>query len=481
MRTQIQEVLGYLKAKGVQYADIRVVDTLIEKIATENQRVKNIENNRSKGVGMRVVYEGALGFASSHDTENLRNLADEALAIAKSSLPWLKEAIQLADKPSYQEDYVTPVKIDPFKVPMEHKVDTLLKAERAMATSCDLSKTEAFMQFQLQDKIYADTDGSFITQTLYESGGGIVAYATHEGDTQIRSYPCSFGGNYATAGYEFIEDMDLVNHAAQTALQAYNLVRADVCPNGKFDVIIDPDQMMLQIHESVGHPLELDRIFGSELAFAGGSFVTPKMAQDAYRYGSEHVTIVSEAVTPTALGTYGFDDDGIKATSTTLIEKGILKNFITSRDTAIKLGAISNGANRADGWQNMPIVRMNNISLMPGEFELIELIEGIEDGLYLKTNKSWSIDDMRVNFQFSTEIAFEIKKGKLTGKIYKNPVYSGITPEFWASCDGVANDRYFKVIGVPNCGKGQPMQEAHVAHGSSPTRFRQVQVGVQHD
>lgn len=478
MKETMKKTLLFLKQSGAEYADIRLVDTLTERIQTENQKVIGIENNRSRGVGIRVIVDGSLGFASGQDTENLQATAERALRIAKASRQLQKEAIALAPKEVVEDHYQTPIKTDPFKVPLEFKVDYLLKCEKAMATSCELSKTSGSMTFQLQDKIYADSEGSYITQTLYESGAGIQAYATFDGDTQVRSYPNSFDGNHGTGGYEFIEAMDMLTYAPQIALQAFNLVRAEACPSGLFDLIIDPDQMQLQIHESIGHPIELDRIFGSELAFAGGSFVTPEMAKTDYRYGSDHVTVVSDAIMATGLGTYGYDDDGVKACSTVIIDKGILKNVIGSRDTAIKIGQVSNGTNRADGWSNLPIVRMNNISLLPGEFELFELIEGIQDGLYLKTNKSWSIDDMRVNFQFATEIAYEIKDGKMTGKIYKNPVYSGITPEFWASCDGVANDRYFKILGTPNCGKGQPMQVAHVAHGSSPARFRQVKVGV---
>ncbi len=478
MKEKMKAALDYLKQSGVDYADIRLVDTLREVIQTENQKVKSIDNSRSRGVGIRVIYQGSLGFASSSDSDDLLALADRAMRIAKASLKAQKQKIVLAPKEAVEDHYQTPIKMDPFKVPLEHKVETLLRCERAMATACELSKTAGSMTFQLQDKIYSDTEGSFITQSLYESGAGIQAYATFEGDTQVRSYPNSFDGNHGTGGFEFVEAMDLHVYAPQIALQAYNLVRAENCPSGVFDLVIDSDQMQLQIHESVGHPVELDRIYGSELAFAGGSFVTPEMIDGGYRYGSEHVTIVADATMETGLGTYGYDDDGVKANSVVIIDKGILKNSISSRDTAIKMGRASTATNRADGWNNLPIVRMNNISLMPGEFELFELIEGIVDGLYLKTNKSWSIDDMRVNFQFATEIAYEIKDGKLTGKIYKNPVYSGITPEFWASCDGVANDRYFKIMGTPNCGKGQPMQVAHVAHGASPARFRQVKVGA---
>jgi TldD protein len=478
MQEKMQQVLEYLRSLGVSYGDIRLVDTLTEQIQTENLKVINIGSYRSRGVGIRVVLDGSMGFASTQNVDELMETAQKAVRIAKASKKLQKEAIVFAPKEVVVDHYQTPVTIDPFKVPLEYKVDYLIKCERAMATSCELSKTTGSMTFQLQDKIFADTEGSYITQTLYESGAGIQAYASYDGDTQIRSYPNSFDGNHGTGGYELIEAMELLSYAPQIALQAYNLVRAEVCPSGHYDLIIDPDQMQLQIHESIGHPIELDRIFGSELAFAGGSFVTTNMIRDGYRYGSEHVTVVADAISSTGLGTYGYDDDGVKAHQTVIIDKGILKNVISSRDTAVKIATDSSATNRADGWSNIPIVRMNNISLLPGDFELSELIGGIEDGLYLKTNKSWSIDDMRINFQFATEIAYEIKGGKLTGKIYKNPVYSGITPEFWASCDGVANETYYKIMGTPNCGKGQPMQVAHVAHGSSPARFRNVKVGV---
>jgi TldD protein len=181
---------------------------------------------------------------------------------------------------------------------------------------------------------------------------------------------------------------------------------------------------------------------------------------------------------PRGLGSFGYDDDGVKGQRTVIIDKGIFQNFISSRDTAVKIGQASNGTNRADGWQNIPIVRMTNISLMPGNYEFDELIAGIEDGLYLCTNKSWSIDDKRLNFQFACELAYEIKNGKLTGKIYKNPIYTGITPNFWGSCDGVCSEKYWNLYGTPNCGKGQPGQTAHVGHGAAPARFRNVKVGV---
>ena len=478
MKEKILEVLEYLKNQEVDYADIRVVDRTVERISTENLKVTSLLNSRSKGIGVRVIYDGSLGFASTQDLENIKDIAKKALDIAKSSRTLQKEKIRLSEKESYVDHYETPIEVDPFKVSKKEKIDLLIKAEEEMRRGTNLKRTEGSMDFQKEEKIFADTEGSYIAQTLYESGAGIVAIASNDSDMQIRSYPNSFRGNHGTAGYEYILNMDLVGNANKIAKEAEALLEAEECPNGELDLVIDSGQLTLQIHESIGHPIELDRIFGSEAAYAGMSFVTVDKLKEEFKYGSEHVTIVADATIKGALGTFGYDDDGVKAQKTVIIDKGILKDFLSSRDTAIKIGRKSNGTNRADGWYNMPIVRMTNISLMPGNFEFDELIKGIDYGLYLCTNKSWSIDDKRVNFQFSTEIAYEIKDGKLTGKIFKNPIYTGITPKFWGSCDGVSNEKYWKVYGTPNCGKGQPGQVAHVAHGSSPARFRKVKVGV---
>ena len=478
MKEQIKKQLQFLKERGVDYADIRLVDTKREVISTENMQVKEIVNSRSKGFGIRVILDGSLGFASTQEAESLHKTAEKALEIAKASRMLQKEKIELSKKEIVEDHYRTPIEINPFEVALEEKINLLVQSEQLMKENEDVNRTMGSLVFQKQDKIFADTEGSYITQELFESGGGIEAYATQEGDTQVRSYPNSGRGNHGTAGYEFIHGLDLLGNAKRVGDEAVLLVRAEECPSGLIDVVIHSDQMTLQIHESIGHPIELDRIFGSEAAYAGMSFVHVGMIEDGFKYGSEHVNVIADAITPQALGTYGYDDDGVKAQSTTIIDKGIIKNFITSRDTAVKIGQVSNGTNRADGWQNLPIVRMNNISLQPGDFELDELFAGIDNGLFLCTNKSWSIDDKRINFQFATEVAYEIKEGKLSGKLYKNPVYSGITPEFWGSCDGVANKDYWSVYGTPNCGKGQPGQVAHVAHGSSPARFRNVKVGV---
>jgi TldD protein len=241
-------------------------------------------------------------------------------------------------------------------------------------------------------------------------------------------------------------------------------------------LILDGSQMALQIHESIGHPIELDRILGTEASYAGTSFLKPEMVGH-FKYASDVVNIVADATYPGGLGTFGYDDEGIKAQRVPIITQGILVDLLTSRETAQNLGKESNGTMRADGWNRIPLIRMTNINLEPGEWTLEQMIRDTEEGLFLTTNRSWSIDDRRINFQFGTEIGWEIKNGEL-GERVKNPTYTGITPQFWNSCDAVANRDHWQMWGTPNCGKGEPGQVAHVGHGAAPARFRNVQVGV---
>ncbi len=478
MKKEITRVLELLKEKAVDYADIRIVDTVREKITTEDLKVQSITNSRSKGVGVRVILDGSLGFAATQDLSQLEETALKALEIAQASRLLQKEKIVMAEKEVVIDDYTTSFETDPFSISKSEKIALLFAAEKEMRKSADLAQTSATMDFQKEEKIFADTAGSYIRQLLYEAGGGLVATARTNNDTQTRSYPNSFRGNHATAGYEYVLSLDLVGNAERIGQEAISLVKAEECPAGHFDIVIEGGQLGLQIHESIGHPIELDRVFGSEAAYAGMSFLGVEKLAENFRYGSELVTVVADATLPRGLGSFAYDDDGVKAQRTVIIDQGIFKNFINSRDTAAKIGQTSNGTNRADGWQNMPLVRMTNINLQSGDLEFDELLKGIDDGLYLCTNKSWSIDEKRLNFQFACEVAYEIKDGKLTGKIYKNPVYTGITPQFWGSCDGIANEKYWQLYGTPNCGKGQPSQTAHVGHGCSPARFRKVKVGV---
>jgi len=478
MKEQLMELMKFCSELGADYADIRVKDILTEAISAEDCAVRNLSKNRTKGAGIRVYVDGSMGFAATNDFEKLKETAKKACEIAKASRLLQTQKIKLSPKPAAEDSYRTPYEIDPFTVPLEEKLALLMECEKLMNSVDGVTKTNSRIHFRKEESVYCDSEGSYITQEFMQSGGYIQAMAVAGGDAQTRSYPTGMGGNISRAGYEYIKSLDMTAHALETAEESVKLANAPDCPAGLFDVILDPNQMHLQIHESIGHPIELDRVFGSESAYAGESFISPSYLDGSLKYGSEHVTVVADATCQGGLGCFGYDDDGVKSHNTVIIDKGIFKNFITSREYAPKVGQASNGASLADGWKNPPLVRMTNINLLPGDFELDELISGIDYGFYFAVNKSWSIDDKRINFQFACEIAYEIKNGKMTGKIYKNPIYSGITTEFWGSCDGVANEKHWVMMGVYNCGKGQPGQAMRVGHGSSPARFRKVKVGV---
>ncbi|MFC1727681.1 TldD/PmbA family protein, partial [Patescibacteria group bacterium] len=283
-----------------------------------------------------------------------------------------------------------------------------------------------------------------------------------------------FRGQFATQGWEAIEEMDLLRNAPRIGKEAVDLLAAQNCPEGEFDIIIDSNQLALQVHESCGHPVELDRALGFEAGYAGTSFLTPDKLNQ-YQYGSKQVNIVADATVPGGLGTYGWDDEGVVAKKIDLIKRGKFVGYLTSRETADEFGLPVTGAMRAQSWSHLPLIRMTNINLLPGKWALKDLIKDTKKGLFLSTNRSWSIDDKRLNFQFGTELAQEVKNGKL-GKYYKNPVYSDLTPRFWNSCDAVCNRKSWKVYGTPNCGKGEPGQVMFVGHGTSPARFRKVKI-----
>ena len=290
----------------------------------------------------------------------------------------------------------------------------------------------------------------------------------------MRSFPNSFGRHQLCAGWEVIEGFDMPGNAERIATEAAALLTADRCPAGTMTVILDGTQAALQVHESCGHPTELDRVLGTEAAYAGMSFLTPELL-GTFRYGSEQVTLTADSTRATGLGTFGWDDEGVPARRTMLVDKGIFSGYMTSRETAAVLGQESNGTMRADGWARLPLIRMTNVNLEPGSSSLDEMIATTKHGVYLETNRSWSIDDRRLNFQFGTQNAWEIVDGMRT-RLVRNALYSGTTPEFWRSCDAVASDAEWRMWGVVNCGKGQPSQLMHVGHGAAPCRFQNVRV-----
>jgi TldD protein len=325
------------------------------------------------------------------------------------------------------------------------------------------------------NKWFVSSQGHRIHQHIVESGGGFDSTALGEQETQRRSYPQSFG-QFETGGYETIRAWDYPGNAQRIAEEAAQLLGAAECPEGEKTLILEGSQLALQIHESVGHAIELDRILGWEAAFAGTSHLELSKL-GTHRYGSDLMQITADATIPGALGTFGYDDEGTPAQCVDIVKDGVWVGVLSGRDSAAKAGLPPGGMVRGDGYDRLPMVRMTNVGLLPGDSSLEEMIAETEDGIYMSTNRSWSIDDRRLNFQFGTEIGWEIKGGKL-GKMIKNPTYTGITPQFWGQLDMLAGDAERIHWGTPNCGKGQPMQVGHTGHSASPGRFSSVRVGV---
>jgi TldD protein len=464
---------------GATYADVRITDTTTQGLTVRDGVVEGISSSDSIGFGIRVIADGAWGFASSFElTEDAaRRIARQAVAIARASATVGGRRITLADVAPARGSWVGPCAIDPFAVSIEDKTALLLAADSAMRAVPGISLTRGHMWFLKCHKLFASTEGALVDQRWTESSTGIIAYAIDGGEVLPRSYPNSLGGGCYQGGWETIAALDLVGAGTRMAEQAVALLTAPTCPSATTTLIIDSSQLALQVHESMGHPTELDRVLGDEAALAGTSWVS---ADDigSLRYGSDLVNVTADATVPGSIGSFGWDDEGVPAQRDHLIRDGILTGLMSSRESAATIGRTSNGCMRAESWGRLPLVRMTTVSLEPGSAGTLEdLIADTDDGLYFETNHSWSIDDRRLNFQFACEIGWEIKGGTL-GRMVRRPNYTGITPRFWGSCDAICSAEAWTVWGVDNCGKGEPMQTAHVAHGTAPARFRDVQVGV---
>jgi TldD protein len=466
-------------AAGAGYADARWVREETEGLTVTDDRVDALEAEDSSGLGIRVLVDGRWGFAASAvlDPARVRELAGRAVEVARASAAAGGDRVRLAPADPAVASWSTPVARDPFAVPLAERVALLLTACDAQRTVPGLAHAKATVDLWRRRTVLWSTEGTRVDQLVTQTGAGIEAVAVGDGDLQQRSWPNSFRGQYQAGGWEVVEAAGLVANAPRVAAEAVQLLSAPPLPERVTTVILDGQQLSLQVHESVGHPLELDRILGMEAAYAGTSFVDPGDL-GRLRYGSPAMSVTADATTPGGLGTFGFDDEGVAAQRSPLVAEGVVAGFLTNRETAATVGVGSVGAARADGWGSMPLIRMTNVHLEPGQAgSLDELVADTPDGLLLSVNRSWSIDDRRVNFQFGVEAAWEIRGGRL-GRLYRNPTYDGRTTAFWGSLDAVCGPEEWVVWGVPNCGKGQPYQNARVGHGAAPARFHDVHVGV---
>lgn len=464
-------------ANGLTYADFRAVRLTTEDISLANGKPDKIDRKVSFGFGVRVLVDGAWGFAALPGcNEDLAGLAlDSAIALARASARLQSFPVAVAPVKAVQGSYQTPMERDPFEVNLTEKVELLKRLDAALRQTNGITGTECFLNFRREEKWFHSSEGSVITQTIVHSGGGVSAAAMRSRrEVGERSFPTS-GGQHQAGGYEVITGMNLEAACQKTSEEALALLDAPTLPEQMTTLILSGDLVSLQAHESIGHPLELDRVYGSERNFSGTSFATPEK-RGSLQYGSDIVTVTSDPSAPGGLGTYGYDDEGVAAAPVTLIRNGILVDYLSSRESAARLGTTSSGAMRAESWINLPLVRMTNINLTPGQGTLQEMIAETDHGVLIMTPASWSIDDRRESFQLGGEIAYEISGGTL-GQIYKNPVYSGNTVEFWNSCDRIAGPSEYRIWGTPNCGKGQPGQNMRTGQGASPARFLNVKVG----
>ena len=474
--------LNVANQRGATYADARIADERSRALATKNGKIGHASDSESLGIGIRVICDGAWGFAASDDLSRkaVEDTAAHAVAIAKASATVKQQDVRLAQEKPARADWVSRYEIDPFTTSIEQNLELLLNIDGELCSVPGVTLAETNLNFHREEQWFVSSEGAEIHQTKFSTGAGYAAHSFAGSEIQKRSYPNSFGGQWQNKGYELIHELKLLENARRIGEEAVALHKAEQCPEGTFTIILDSSQLGLQIHESIGHPIELDRVLGMEANFAGTSFLTLDKLRHL-RYGSELVNVVADARQEhgPGLGTFAYDDEGVPAQCTPIITNGLFVGYLSSRETAHTIGlSRSGGTLRAESWNRLPIIRMTNISILPGEkpLTLEQLIADTDHGILMQTNKSWSIDDKRYNFQFGTEIGWEIKNGKRV-RMLKNPSYSGITTDFWNSMDAICSRDQWVLWGTPNCGKGQPQQVMGTGHGAAPARFRNVKVG----
>jgi TldD protein len=475
----IDLALRAAEAPGIVYADVRLIaPQRYLSLAVRDGMACALTASTGSGLGVRVRTSRAWGFAGTGEmtAAGARAAAREAVRLARAASRSATEPLRLTDDIGpINGRYATPVREDPFQVAHEEVIALLTDAERRLHVGPDVKSGFAGVQAWEETKWFRSSDGAAYRSRIVHVGAGVMATAIRGGLVQRRSSPASFGGDCRQAGFEFVRELGLPERAEVAGAEAVQLLDAPACPTGVTTLVLESSQLALQVHESVGHAVELDRIYGSEAAYAGTSWV-PVERIGTLRYGSDLMNVVADATEACGLGTFGWDDEGVPAQQVPIVQNGTLVGVLSSRETGARLGLPrSGGTARADGPDRAPLIRMTNVDLQPGDRSFDELLREVDEGVYLSTNRSWSIDDKRLNFQFGTEMGRRIVHGEL-GEVVRNPIYSGMTPQFWGSMDAVGDAATWHLWGVPNCGKGQPSQTARVSHGAPVARFRNVAV-----
>ncbi|MFM2311359.1 MAG: hypothetical protein RLZZ04_635 [Cyanobacteriota bacterium] len=472
-----------IRQGGCEYGDIRICHYRNQNLAASDRSLNRLSDNVSSGFGVRVLLDGAWGFVASHRITpgEITRIVNLALETAKGSRLTQQEPVKLVPVEAYQDKYTTPIKLNPFDVPIQEKAELLLKINEQLLSYGDqgIKKAYSFLSFAQEEQIFASTVGSVIEQTLYRSYPGMGCTAIANGDAQSRNYerpPLNIG-------YEHIDSADLLGNIERVAQEAIAKTYApELTEDGKTTLILKPSNLFLTIHESVGHPTELDRVYGYEANFAGTSFATTDNLHKL-QYAAPWVNFVADRTQPQGRGTVAYDDEGVPAQRWYVVKDGILNDYLTDRETAFRLGKnSSNGSSFADSWSSTPMVRIPNLGLEPGKPEdshtatLEEMIADTEDGILIDGIGSYSIDQQRRNFQFGGDAFWQVKNGKITGML-KNVTYHSMTTDFWNSIDALGGESELVQCGTNMCGKGEPMQIAQMTHACVPVRVRDIQVG----
>ena len=496
LKKQLADVgLNTAKSKGATYADVRIGRYLNQFIVTRENRVQNVVNTESFGVGIRVIANGSWGFACSNivTKEGVAKTAERAVAVAKANAKIINEPVQLAPQQGYGEvSWKTPIEKNAFAVPVKDKVDLLLKVN-SIAMQGGANFVNSILFAVNEQKYFASTDGSYIDQDIHRIYPNFVVTKIDQasGKFQTRrslSSPVGMGYEYLTPTNEskiqgvvtrYKNRYDILEDVKNATADVAQKIAAKTVEPGKYDLVLDPSHLWLTIHESVAHPTELDRVLGYEANYAGTSFLTlDKWQSKNFHFGSDLVNIVADKLQPGSLGAVGYDDEGVKCKEWDIIKSGVLVNYQAIRDQAHILGLKeSQGCCYSQSWADVQFQRMPNISLKPGKEKLSvdDMIKNVEKGIYIIGDGSFSIDQQRYNFQFGGQTFYEIKNGKIEGML-KDVAYQANTQEFWNSCTAIADESDYRLGGAFNDGKGQPAQSNAVSHGSSTTRFNGVNV-----
>ena len=469
----IDLVLSRVKGSGAEYGDVRMLDGRTQVLYGEDRRIARIQDSEDSGFGVRVLYKGAWGFASSSvlTAGEVRRVTDLAIEIAKGSARLTNDPVTLCPEPVHVDSVVTSARVDPFAVPLEEKTRLLLETMETLHKQAGIARSSASLWARRDKKVFASTEGSKLQFDLLAVEGDFDATAVHAGRFASRS----FNTPHLRTGYELISDAQFLKEAPRVAAQAVEKVKAPEVAAGRYDLLLDPEHLSLTIHESCGHPSELDRALGYEANYAGTSFLTPDKL-GSFRYGSPHINLIADNTEPDTLAATGYDDDGVACQRWDIIREGMFVGYCTNREVAPKIGQTrSRGSNRADSWGSVPMVRIANIGLEPGQSNVDDMIADIKRGIYIEGHGSFSIDQRRYNFQFGGDAFWLIENGKRTHML-RDVIYHGITPEFWGRCDAVADASHRRRFGFITCGKGQPGQSGWMTHAAAHARFRNISV-----